>query len=593
VNPSALRKSIKSILAAPSSLWLALTASLVLCAPALFTGLQIDDLFHRAKLHPGGPSLEKYGSPDTIFDFAGGDPETTREIMDLGLFPWWTDPNLKLSFWRPVTEWTHKLDYALWPDTPFLMHIHSLLWWAALVLVLGRLYRRVIPTPWIAGLAVIIYAIDDAHAIPVAWVANRNAVIAAVFAFATLYGHDRWRRARRPIHAPLGFAALAAALLANEGAIAIGAYLFAYAMFLDPAGRPRALAALLPYAAIVALWRILYTAAGYGAAHSAAYIDPIRDPARFLGAVAERAPVLLLAQWFAPPAEPYTFLPPTAQTIIWLLGIAAILILAVMGRRWLPHSTQAAFFTTGMVLALIPACATFTADRLLLFVGFGASGLIALFVAAIAESTTTQRPARLFAWTLVVIHLVVAPIMLPARILAFAYVGNGITHAVRTAPLANETHRKDVIVMNAPNFLFAAYLTIIRETYGLTIPNHVRSLSPNSGIPVAIAFTREDAHTIAVRPDRGYPFILVRGYDNPFKPGDVVNLPGVEITVRSVTPKGHPLEVAFEFDHHLDDPRYVWLRSKGFQFEKAAPPPLGETVILSAPKTSNPPRPPF
>ena len=76
---------------------------------------------------------------------------------------------------------THWLDYQLWPDAPWMMHAQSLVWLAGTVLIAGLLYRRIEAVPWVAGLAVLLYAVDDARAAPASWIANRNALVASVF----------------------------------------------------------------------------------------------------------------------------------------------------------------------------------------------------------------------------------------------------------------------------------------------------------------------------------------------------------------------------------------------------------------------------
>src|SRR5205823_5741641 len=82
-----------------------------------------------------------------------GDPERTTRVMDLGFFPWWTYPGLKAEFCQVVTVWTHRLDYWLWPDSPILMHLHSLLWFGALVAAVACLYRQIFDRTLVAGLA--------------------------------------------------------------------------------------------------------------------------------------------------------------------------------------------------------------------------------------------------------------------------------------------------------------------------------------------------------------------------------------------------------------------------------------------------------
>ena len=209
----------------------ALIAAL-LTLPALFTGWQLDDVSHRIVFLrlPDSPA-----TPAEAFSFIKGDREANLEFMDLGVLPWWTVEELKLSFWRPITIVTHWVDYRLWPNSAGLMHLQSLIWFGGLVAIAAVLYRRVLGPTWIAGLAALLYALDDAHGYPAGWLANRNALIATTFGYLALVAHDRWRRdGWRPggVVAP-GFLALA--LLSAKFGAGVVAYLLAHALFLEGA----------------------------------------------------------------------------------------------------------------------------------------------------------------------------------------------------------------------------------------------------------------------------------------------------------------------------------------------------------------------
>ena len=56
---------------------------------------------------------------------------TNRLLVDLGAMPWWVHPEIKISFFRPLTGLTHWFDYEFYPETPFLMHLQNLIWLAA------------------------------------------------------------------------------------------------------------------------------------------------------------------------------------------------------------------------------------------------------------------------------------------------------------------------------------------------------------------------------------------------------------------------------------------------------------------------------
>ena len=158
------------------------------------------------------------------------------------------------------------------------MHVQSIFWFALAVLVAALLYRQFIVPPWAAGLAALMYALDEVYYFPVAWLANRSAVISLFFGLMALFAHDRWRRRGSlawAISAPLF---LLMALLAEEGGITVLAYFGAYVLFLDNSSLVRRALSLLPSLIVVAGWRVLYSALGYGATGIGGYIDPHPGP---------------------------------------------------------------------------------------------------------------------------------------------------------------------------------------------------------------------------------------------------------------------------------------------------------------------------
>ena len=46
---------------------------------------------------------------------------------------YFTDPGLRVAFFRPLSSLSHRLDLALWPASPQLMYLHSLAWFGALL----------------------------------------------------------------------------------------------------------------------------------------------------------------------------------------------------------------------------------------------------------------------------------------------------------------------------------------------------------------------------------------------------------------------------------------------------------------------------
>ena len=131
-------------------LWVAPWLGMLLTLPSLWGGWVIDDHYHRQVLLGSDRLQGILGSRLDLFRFFDGDPERTQRMMDLGIVPWWTVKDLRGAFWRPVTALTHWIDYALWPATPALMHLQSVVWYGLLIFVVALLYRRLLGSTLVA-----------------------------------------------------------------------------------------------------------------------------------------------------------------------------------------------------------------------------------------------------------------------------------------------------------------------------------------------------------------------------------------------------------------------------------------------------------
>jgi hypothetical protein len=568
----------------------ALTALLAfaLTLPALGAGWVLDDYYHRAVLLETSPFRELFGPPADMFRFFRGDPDRTGRVMDFGFFPWWTYKGLKAEFLQALTVLTHRLDYWLWPNSAAAMHAHSLLWFALLVFLTACLYRRIIAPPWVAGIAALLFAVDPAHGTPAGWLANRNSLVTGCFGVLTLIFHDQFRRDHRRGSGVLGLLAFTATLLTKEEGIATCAYLFAYGLFLDPAGRWRGGLSLAPYLGIVICWRAYRTAAGYGVWDMGLYVDPLDNPLRFMAAVGERLPILLLGQLGLPPSDVTLLLSPAAQSILWWGAVGFLAIFLCAATPLLREDRVARFWAAGMLLSAIPVCATFPMDRLLTFVGIGAFGLIAQFFHTVFDPSRRRAvpswyriPTLVLAIFLVVVHGVLAPIALRFR------AGNPMgprsltdRFDVRT-PLGPSVREQSVVIVNAPSAPHACYLPVQRASDGLPVPRHTRVLA--SGMP-SVTIRRPHKNVLVVRPGKGYldwvADRLFRGVQHPLSVGEKVALTGMTVEVTVLTGDGRPAEAAFRFTVPLEDASLCWLCYRGKAFETFTPPAVGEDMEI-------------
>ncbi len=566
----------------------AAAVAIFLSLPSLRNGLILDDLYHKEVLRPQSAYRDLIGPPSEMFRFFRGDPVRTGRMMDIGVFPWWTDPTLKAEFLQAVTVLTHRLDYALWPDSPALMHAQSLFWLGTAVAAAAVFYRRMLGATWVAAVAALLFAMDDARGTTVGFIANRNVLIAATFGFAALIFHDRWRRQGSRPSAILAMLSLALALFSKEEGIGTCAYLAAYALFVDPRGRFSGCVAMLPYVGVVLLWRGLRESWGYGVQNMGLYIDPLTDTVPFLAAAVERLPLVLLGQWSPVPAETSVVLRPPLSNAFWWAAVVSIGFLLFAVAPLLKRDRLARFWIAGMIFAAIPVCATLAMDRLLTFVGLGAFGLLAQFLAFVFDKPGDAPSYRWWrilasalAWGLVAVHAVWAPIVCPIRAtspLGPWWVENRLyVHPATGSAIEHKT----VVVVNAPSSAHAAYLTFRQLAFGEPIPRYTRVLSP--AVP-NVMIRRLDERALEITPGWGYLHLALdrvfRSDRRPMALGDEVKLTGMTAQVTALTPDGRPAAATFRFDEPLESPSFVWLCFRGDHFEPFPLPAVGQEIAI-------------
>ena len=562
--------------------------ALVLVSPCLGVGPMADDFMHLARVDPRLHAPGFAYAPFDLFTFVSGDPSQRAILLEEGVFGWWMAPDFRMSFWRPLSSLTHVLDHLLWPRSSVLAHAHSMLWFAALLAVLGILYRR-FHLPWVAHLALLLYAVDDAHGWVVGWTANRNALVAATLAFAALIAHDRARRDRWRAGRWLAPTLFGVALLGGESALAVTGYLFAYALFIDSGPLARRLARLWPYAALAVAWLLAYKALGYGTSGGSMYLNPLDEPMPYLRALAERLPVLLAAQVGLGLADIWLLLPPAAKVAAYTL---ALLALVVFGAQLAPLwrlMPACRFWALGAVLSLPPMCATFPMDRLLVFAGVGAMAAIALVLAEWTEGGSfalLPRSRRVVATIvvslLVLLHLVLAPVLLPVRVLTVGLLARMGERLEASIPTGGAIRGKTLIILSS-----AAELTTFppwtqRHALGVPGPRRMRVLATCFA---KVHVSRLDATTVRVRPENGFLdnelLRMVRGLSRPFRRGDEVVLSDMRARVQDVTADGRPAEVDFTFAVPLEDPSLLWMRVQaGGSLAPWSPPAVGESQVL-------------
>jgi len=594
--------------------------AILMMLPALKTGLFWDDLPQRAvelrpsqlppPMHEMG-MLQDSGSFSTVLcDLFGfnPDPKCMALIKNYGIAPWWTPDNLKLALWRPVTAFTHWLDYRLFPDSPMLMHAHNIAWFAAIVFLLTIIYRKLMGAGWVAGFAALLFLLDSNTYFPVMFVANRGFMLSLFFGLLCLYEHHQWRSAKSRSGLVLSALFLALSLLTDEGGASTFAFILAYALVLEPGSfRNRALT-VLPSILIIVLWRAIYTFSGFGVFRLGLYIDPANEPLQFAREVIPRAMVLLGGQLNGVAAEVLLAVNPLLQPKVTALFCVPVVAALVVFLPWVRRDKTAAFWFAVMMLAVIPAATVAPLSKNLGFVAVGAYGLIASFVAGLITRRLPEwLTYRILAWiACVLLILVHVPGAIAGRVVTVkvtAYVLDGMNRLGDVGDWPN-IENENVIVVNPPCVLALAYAPFYKAYHHQPLPKTLRALVPGL---TSFDVQRTDDKTLVIQSQAPNIFFcddvgMIRGayacrafnllVSGPrCKKGDRYDLDGLTVEVLEVDASDLPSRVAFRFNTSLDSPDFHWLRfdlqaatsqpSQPYQPFKI--PAIGQSVTLSSP----------
>jgi hypothetical protein len=552
--------------------------------PALSAGWEMDDFFQRVTMLGHGDTR-----PINVF-VQYLDRQHNLAQLDFGTMPWWGSPALHQAFLRYASTLTMMLDYRLWPNHPALMHLHSLLWLGAAVLVAALLYREVMGATWVAGLAALMYAIDGAHAVPASYLANRNALVACCFGFLSVLMFVRWRGHGRALSRWLSVLMLALALAAGEMGLATVAYLFSYAVIVDRDGIRARLTRLLPHGGVLAAWALIYKLGNFGSHGSGFYTDPGRDPLGFAATFCQRAAFLMMGQWSPLPAEMSMGAAPGSPAHFHL-SVFSFIVAAIVVVLFVPlvvRSRLARFWALGVLLALVPIGAVGPENRLLGFVGLGSMALLAQMTEALFTGSLTAAPRlwKGFAWAatllLLVLHLVAAPLLGIARLDYQATVDSRMNRAMASVPSDPQLASQDLVLINPPDHIYLVGTIWAEHVLDhLPMPRHFRALSSGGTLEV----TRVGPRALQFRfPNGFFPTAFSRFLRSPkerFSIGQHFDLPGFSVTVQSLDARGDPEQVLYEFPVPLEDPSLRWLRWHDGVYVPWTPPAIGQTEKFS------------
>ena len=609
-----LGQMARPIIASRCWIVIVLIVVILLYMPILFSGFYQDDYGHRLRFSP--EVYEKLHQPDeadqrgplTLYGFVR---DSSRQYArDKGYAPWWASDHIRANFFRPLSSLTLAIDYSLWPDTPLLPHIHSLLWLCLLILLAYQLYRSISGSAVVAGISILLFAVDDVLIGPAGWISNRHALLAMVFCVLTTWLYHLGTSEKKWPYFAGAAGAYALALLASEMGVVTFIYLFTYLLVLDRDRWMGRIKRIIPFVLITVVWRLAYSGLGFGAKGSLLYVDPLYSPIEFITQLLGRYPTYLFSTVGLPVAG--TLIAASPQATAWiavssfiLLGLLVLIVHSVLKA----HRTST-FWVIGLLCATVPLTSGIPGERNLGLVSLGVMGMMGQLLADVAA---IKKPGPLKTFQVVLLKiaipiLLVTNLIIPLRAIVSEPDGIQARREMNdrlvnfgSDPALVEQH---LYIINPPGTLFYVFGMHQRLFTDAPFPASINYLSSGYA-PVHIE--RVDGRTIIVTPEGGYspqpgPTIndktgevthiseenvnrvldgIFYNPQDPMQVGQVVALSEVTVKVTQMTNDGRVAQAALTFAQQLEDNRYVWLLwdEDTLTYERVQMPPIGESRV--------------
>lgn len=567
---------------------------LLLLLPGLSAGFYLDDLWQQALLDSHAHGLDERSEMELALGLWSWDTGLTeRTYLETGapyMAAWFSDLDLSVRFFRPLSAWTLMIDHRLGGSNPFGYHVVNLALWLLFAAAALELHRRLLPAPGSRPallLAGLLFVLNDSHHNNVAWISSRHALLASLLSLVCILFYDRFRHRGGLRNLALSVVALALGLAAGETALLTLAWIASYEIFLSDDPPRLRIACAAPLFALAAGYLIFYVSSGYGAYGSSWYLSPLDRPLGFLrAAFTERLPGYLMDALTMLPGELFQAGSPLVNLVglTLLLAVVPVLIPSLL---WRPEMRFAAAAT---LLSILFLCTVPPFSNKLMLPSAAVSLLLAVGVTDGLRRLAKGVPGRLRRGALyagvgliLLMHLVGAPVLGSYLLRDFVRVSSPQTRYAlwRAIEWPLEREEAEVYLINTPGSWTGLFLPY--EDYLFTrrwVGNYV----PISFESVSFEMTRLDDSVVRLRSAEGF----LPGYFAQWLAALVRPTPRLRAgedfirddltVVVDQSFNGVPTVLLVRFPADLDDPNVHLLAYDGTRTRRIRPPRIGETI---------------
>jgi hypothetical protein len=260
----------------------------------------------------------------------------------------------------------------------------------------------------------------------------------------------------------------------------------------------------------------------------------------------------------------WSMLPASGRVVHAVLALALAGTIVFVLARAVRGDRAAAALGVGSLLAALPVCAMVADDRNLLIPGFGAFGVLAI---AMERVWSASKPllARVTVTIAAVLHLVIAPFLLPLRAYNSVTSMRGlIVRGADSMPSDEGVNGKILMVIGTPDVLMTSYMALERLLDDRPRPAHTIVMTNQDRGMAIVERTGESIYEIRNElGQNGGPFSGVYS-DKRVEVGRVYRQLGIDVEVLEVGPDGLPRAIRFTFTEPLDQYRFVVWQGRSF-----------------------------
>jgi hypothetical protein len=382
-----------------------LAVTFLLTVPTVFVGFHADDWVLINRLQ----EQSEVTFPNAYDLAPNKDPGEQFNGKRSCCLPWWSHPEIKILFFRPLTSKALDMLRRIAPEMPEIWHAIQVSFFLLCIVLIASIYRRLLPSNHSTLASTLMFALCGKSALSIAWIAQLNHLLAFLVFLTGLTVYLSMHQTKPWL---ASFAMLVSAVVASAaGEIWLNMLpcLFLYELFL--AKHNRFLPAIPPLIYGMA-YIIAYKALGFGAANSQIYLSPFSDTLTFLSEGAARLIILLSSTWLGLTADPWILGEPFISI---LLFVSIATLIAFLGYFWgifqqadKDDKALVAFSLGSSFLSIIPVVTVFPMDRLSMIpFFFAAPGLWLIFRHGISSKRKIIRGTT---YLFIFLHFVAAPL---------------------------------------------------------------------------------------------------------------------------------------------------------------------------------------